>query len=87
MSQVLRKFSSKHQLFAAIAEWLQLPIIPLDEVPSTSIDFIPVAFILSHEFWFDYFALPLVNEIGLELDSQVREWRLQKILIIHNKST
>ncbi|KAL7078212.1 hypothetical protein ACQ4LE_002072 [Meloidogyne hapla] len=87
MTQFLQNFSSKHQLFAAVAEWLQLPIIPLDDVPSTSKEDLPVSIplIFSHEFWFDYFALPLINEIGLEFDSQAREWRLQKILISVNE--
>jgi hypothetical protein len=84
MTQFLQN-SSKYQLFAAVSEWLNLPLIPLDDVPSTSTDFIQVPFVLSHEFWFDYFTLPLINEVGLELDYQAREWRLQKILISVNE--
>ncbi|KAF7635025.1 Complex1_30kDa domain-containing protein [Meloidogyne graminicola] len=36
MSQFLQKFTTKQQLFSAVAEWLQLPVIPLDDIPSTS---------------------------------------------------
>uniref|UniRef100_A0A915NV50 Uncharacterized protein n=1 Tax=Meloidogyne floridensis TaxID=298350 RepID=A0A915NV50_9BILA len=87
MTQFLQNFSSKHQLFAAVAEWLHLPLIPLDDALSTSesLSPVPVPYVLSHEFWFDFFALPLINEIGLELDSQAREGRLQCILISVNE--
>lgn len=85
MSQFLQKFTTKQQLFSAVAEWLQLPVIPLDDIPSTSTTVLNVPFLFSHEFWFDYFALPIINEIGLELDSQAREWRLVIILLTINE--